>query len=133
MKPNNSLDNIIQDPIINKLLKKMFEGNNYFYTLLWAFTTKWRFDWKKFEKFLTWIQSQIDKWGIFSIQSSSEKNNLDIFFNEVSDYLEKMAVDEWIDLSDELLKKKVFIDLKKYLYWRIEDIDTIENLNKLFS
>lgn len=122
----NLTEILVKDPIFSFIRKMISSPDSYLYTLVIAFSENWKFSKAKFEKFLWWVN--LDREWVFSFSQ-----NKDYFKMEVINCLEKIIVEDNLNISDENLRRKIINSLYNYVEWKIADFDTIKKLIKLLG
>ena len=125
MEKFNYIDDLVKDPMIRQFFRLLFTPTSYVSTLIVIFSSNGKFDEEKFIKFLQWLHQKSIDWWLFT-----DERQLEI---EIIPYMEKIAVEEWVDLSNLALRKKISNKIYLYLYWNVIDFSAIESLCKLFK
>ena len=125
MEKINYIDDLIEKPMIKQFLKLLFTPNSYVNTLVVVFSSNWKLSEEKFVKFLQWLYQNSIDWWLFT-----DERQLEI---EIIPYMEKMAVEEWVDLSNLTLRKKILNEIYLYLYWNVVDFLSMKELCKLLN
>lgn len=145
----NDLDEILENKLIQLVLKELVSKNGFLYDKSVIFVKAWKFDKDYFLKFLNWLYYGLDKWWNFvisykdisdlkdQIQQSLESKHINrklyLFFENISDYLELELSRKWKSIlndKDKIIAKE---GIQKYLLNTIKDIDIIEELMKILS
>jgi len=125
IKTDELIINSLNNPKVISFLEGLQRKDSYLHQLLWVFTDNNWFNKDRFSSFLIWLDRKIKEWSVFS------KNNK--ILDEIADYMEIMAIKYRTDISNEKDKNIALIWIQQYLYWKIQDINTIDKLNKIFK
>jgi len=146
---NIETSNLYHNNLIQIILKELLNKDGLLYNNLVVFIDEWKFNQVFFNKFITWLDNWLNnKWTFIlsykEIKNSKEKIKqslnwsglqweLSNFVVNINDFLNYERIDKNKDILDDKSKKIAKEAIQNYIIKSVDNIETINELMKIFS